>query len=249
MVNLDFLKRPQLKEPADLPPHELKINARARRVSLKITSEGVLQLVLPHKRHHKEGLQFLKSRLDWIEKHRATGHLIDPALVETPVLPEVIHLKALEESWNIHYVHSNRFGVRRLNSETLRVAGDLEDFEGIQRAMLKWLRLHALKTLAPKLELIAENYGFKHSGFRFKHQKSIWGSCSQRHEISLNAKLLFFPFEWTRYVLIHELCHTHHFNHSPAFWDLVSRFEPEYKRIKTELKSANKLLPTWIRKS
>jgi predicted metal-dependent hydrolase len=64
--------------------------------------------------------------------------------------------------------------------------------------------------------------------------------------ISLNYKLLFLPQPLMRYVLIHELCHTIHMNHSSKFWQLVNKFEPNYKNLDPQLREAWKITPSWL---
>ena len=64
--------------------------------------------------------------------------------------------------------------------------------------------------------------------------------------ICLNYKLLFLPPQITRYVLIHELCHTVHMNHSKEFWQLVKKNDPLYKQWDHDLKNANQYIPQWL---
>ena len=67
--------------------------------------------------------------------------------------------------------------------------------------------------------------------------KSLWGSCSEKGAISLNWRLSTAPLEVLEYVVIHELAHLRHLNHSKSFWSLVSRFCPEYKKQEAWLKN------------
>ena len=78
-------------------------------------------------------------------------------------------------------------------------------------------------------------------------QKSFWGSCSAEGRVSLNWRLVAAPGEVLRYVIIHELAHLKHLNHSPAFWALVARFCPRYRQheswLKTHQEALSFLLP------
>ena len=69
-----------------------------------------------------------------------------------------------------------------------------------------------------------------------QHLKSRWGSCSSNANIKLNTALLFTTPEILEYVIIHELCHRVHMNHSTKFWDLVQQHYPNYKIVKKKLK-------------
>jgi hypothetical protein len=80
-----------------------------------------------------------------------------------------------------------------------------------------------------------------------RRQKTRWGSCSSRGTISLNAKLLFLPPPLVDHLLLHELCHTRHMDHSPAYWTCVAGFEPDYRRLENEVTRGNRYVPAWFR--
>ena len=71
---------------------------------------------------------------------------------------------------------------------------------------------------------------------KFRGQKTIWGSCSPDNTISLNYKLIVAPIQVVDYVLIHELAHIRHKNHSRTFWDLVEQFTDHRQFSKEWLK-------------
>ena len=77
-------------------------------------------------------------------------------------------------------------------------------------------------------------------------QKTCWGSHSSTGTISLNYCLMFLEARQLRYVMIHELCHARHMNHSPGFWRLVGSFEPDYRRLDKALNTCWKRIPTWV---
>lgn len=69
-----------------------------------------------------------------------------------------------------------------------------------------------------------------------KSYKSRWGCCDRNKNLSFNSLIFMLPPELQRYVIVHELCHTVHFNHSADFWNLVSFYFPGYKKIRRDLK-------------
>lgn len=75
-----------------------------------------------------------------------------------------------------------------------------------------------------------------------KDQKTRWVSCSSLHNLNFNWRLLMAPPEVLDYVVVHELCHLTHMNHSREFWNMVERVMPEYKERRKWLREQGGLL-------
>ncbi len=78
--------------------------------------------------------------------------------------------------------------------------------------------------------------GHSYKTLSIRDQKSRWGSCSSRGTLSFNYRLIFAPPRVLDYVVVHEICHMTHMNHSKDFWDLVEQIMPDYKIHKKWLK-------------
>lgn len=123
-------------------------------------------------------------------------------------------------------------GIKRLAAKTKRLdsntvtAPDTESFH-------QWRR--KLDVLIP---LIEDEMGLKGNKYALRFMTSRWGSCSpSRRNISLNSCLARMSEECTHYVIVHELCHLVHPDHSPAFWRHVERYFPDYRRVRAYLRT------------
>lgn len=87
-----------------------------------------------------------------------------------------------------------------------------------------------------RIEHYCSIYSFVIEKVVFRPYKSQWGSCSSKSRIGLHYKLSLLPEHLSDYVIVHELCHTIHFNHSKSFWSLVGELCPEFKAHRKALK-------------
>lgn len=101
----------------------------------------------------------------------------------------------------------------------------------------KFIKKEAHRLILPLIEKWAEITGLKPLKISFRRQKSRWGSCSGRGSISLNINLVSLPLRTIEYVIVHELCHLKHHNHSKAFWEEVEKFLPDYRTLRDKLRT------------
>jgi len=130
--------------------------------------------------------------------------------------------------------------------EHYQVCGPIHQPLGIASILQHILMLKALNHLPRWLQKISLETGLSYSQIKVRQQATRWGSCSAKQVINLNAKLLFLPGILVRYVLLHELCHTRHLNHSNEYWALLKKFDPDYLQHQKALRTAMEHLPGWV---
>jgi hypothetical protein len=114
------------------------------------------------------------------------------------------------------------------------------------RKLRRWVRRRAWQSFPVLLGEISIRTGLGFNKLSIRSQKTRWGSCSVRGNISLNDQLLFMPPATVEYLMVHELCHTRHLNHSKAFWELVEQHCPEYRRHEKLLGKPHNWVPDWF---
>lgn len=114
---------------------------------------------------------------------------------------------------------------------------DTQDENAVRQAIRQGLSRLALVRIREKLEMYAPRLGVEYGRVAIRDQRSRWGSCSAKHNLNFNWKLIMAPPQALEYVVIHELCHLIEFNHSARFWRLVEGQMPEYEAWKKWLKA------------
>uniref|UniRef100_UPI0026039E79 M48 metallopeptidase family protein n=1 Tax=uncultured Alistipes sp. TaxID=538949 RepID=UPI0026039E79 len=106
-----------------------------------------------------------------------------------------------------------------------------------EREQTEALRRAAQADLPPRIERLARQKGLRYAGLTIRAARTKWGSCSGRNTISLNLYLMTLPEHLRDFVILHELCHTVHHDHSPRFHALLDRLTGgREKELARELK-------------
>lgn len=134
------------------------------------------------------------------------------------------------------FLRQKRDWLRRVMSRMEVRQQELSQVQVLSETEVEALRNRAAQDLPSRTQMHAQRMGVSFGKVTIRLQKSRWGSCSAKGNISLNALLMLAPEKVRDYVVIHELCHRRHMNHSPAFWDEVERWMPDYRIARNWLK-------------
>ncbi len=230
---------------AALPEVEWRINARAKRLRLTIKS-GRVWVTIPPRTSQATVKKFLKDTESWLNSQWQKQQALklkhpdlagsDPARTSLPQSQQTLILPALTQTWYLDV--SDRYSRLKAHGNILHVP------ESKAVASLKnWVKQQAEGYLPDRLAELADQYGFHYSGCTVRHARGRWGSCSRQGKINLNAALILLAPELLDYVLLHELCHTRQFNHSPLFWAEMLAVCPSYISNRRALKHIE--LPLW----
>jgi len=238
------------------PCYQLRISARAKHARITIKPSRQIEVVLPLGMAKSEADKLVLQQQQWIS--RTLMRMQQQAPVMKEALPTNIELLAIGKKIQVVYVAMQKKPFI-WNQETLQlsVSNDaicsdtacsdtaFSDEAGVPKLLRDWLKIYAKEYLPDLLKKVAADMNVDYRAVSVRLQKSRWGSCSMRGNISLNAKLLLLPPEVVRYVLVHELSHLKHMNHSAVFWHYVEKFEPNYSEKRSELRRLSMGLPRW----
>ncbi len=227
------------------PPWDVRISRRARRLSMRVFPGGRVEVVVPPGVGIPTIERFVARHREWAERRSREFTLAAPAEVEAR--PIRVELAAAGRSWSIDYAPGRGRRVREHAPGELCVqVADPTDREQVGSSLFSWLLERAYEYLEPRLLAVSLEIGIDYRELQLRRQRSRWGSCSASGAISLNVCLMFQRPEVVRYLLVHELCHRRHMNHSPRFWGLVESFEPEWRALDAELLAGWNRVPAWV---
>ena len=228
---------------------ELRRSSRARRLSVRVHRDARVEVVAPPRLGERAIADFLARHADWIRRRRSAALRDRPPPVPFP--PPQLELAAFGETWRVHLAGGRgrpRVAARpsAVGPGLLELQGDGTQPEAQRRALLRWLQQHAAERLGQLLAAAAREHGFSFARMALRRQRTRWGSCSARGTISLNLCLVFQRPAVVHYLLVHELSHTRHMNHSRAFWHCVAEHCPDWRRLDAELLQGWRHVPGWI---
>lgn len=223
----------------------MRESARARRLSIKVYPRGKVEVVVPKRTRPGVVEAFVTENQAWICRARdafAAEHKPEPF-----VLPQSIELPAVASTVTVRYLPQEGKTVRfRFGDNCLTLSGRVEDEKACIGAIRRWLGNYAKQEFASRLQALSALTGIGYSKMQVRAQRTCWGSRSSSGTLSLNLCLLFLEPELLRYLMLHELCHGRHMNHSKRFWGLLGRFEPSYRKLDRALTDAWKSVPAWL---
>jgi predicted metal-dependent hydrolase len=230
-----------------LEPWQLRRSERARRLTARVFVTGRVEIVVPQRASERRIREFVHEHRAWIERKVAAARARQQLVPVESFPPATIELRAFGESWRLHLAAG--VGAPRVSSVRaglLTVRGEAGDRKALQRCLVRWLSEQVRRHLEPELQSLARTHDLRYSRLAVRRQRTRWGSCSRSGTISVNACLAFQRPEVVRYLLLHELAHTRHMNHSARFWDCVAGLCADWQALDRELSSGWRNVPQWV---
>ena len=233
-------------EPGDSPGFSVRKSKRARRLSIKVYPRGRVEVVVPQRTSARDVQAFVDANRDWTERSKESFAEVLPP--EPFVLHNRIELPAIGAVYRVRSQRrvSAQSVTYRCHDGVVTLSGRTGDDRECVDALKRWLASVARKEFLPRLQALSVETDNPFQRMHVRGQRTCWGSHSSSGTISINYCLLFLDTALVRYLMIHELCHARHMNHSSRFWRLVGRFEPGYRRLDKALGESWKAIPAWL---
>lgn len=209
-----------------------------RSLRISISSRGIVKITLPPWAPYKLAVEFAFSKRDWIIKNR-------------PDIAPIVHQTRVGKAHHLVFVPTLHLQIPRTQVKGNQVIvslppGVLHTDPKIQQlantAAVRALKAEAGQLLPPRLEQLAQQYGFSYKSVVIKRLSSRWGSCDRQMNIALNCYLMQLPWHLIDYVLIHELTHTRVMAHGPKFWAELGQYVPNLQAVRKEIRASRPAL-------
>lgn len=210
------------------------IRSKRKSVSVGVDSLGRVTVRAPLRYPEDKITAFLAEKEEWILKHqkrmRATGiYLPENGL-------DGYGLLLLGERYILTLDDGKRV---RLNEAEKRIFLPRENAE---QRLKRWLKENAKRIFTQATRMRADEMGVSYQSVTISSATTRWGSCTGDNRLRFSYRLLYAPKPVIDYVIVHELCHTLHHDHSPRFWAAVESVIPDYKDKRKWLKDRGALL-------
>jgi predicted metal-dependent hydrolase len=212
-----------------------RVSAKSRNIRIEIRSPREVVLVIPRHAPKYAAREFLKSREGWIQqkiaemRQRHADMPLDPQRLNWDNRDR-IPLRGVDMSVRVVSASLRNISVR-VDSETISVfcpSAQLGGRPKLERVLRQEMQRLARQDAQRLMNEEATRLGLRAGEPRIADQKTLWGSCAADGGISLSWRLVMAPPAVFRYVVIHELCHIRHHDHSDAFWALVEKQMPDF---------------------
>jgi predicted metal-dependent hydrolase len=203
-------------------PYRLVRNPRSRHVRMTLTPEG-LRVSAPVRLPERDVQRALLSREQWLLRH---SDLLLPSA--PPALADGMSLPFLDGEVELGVRISSRPSVR-FRPEDGRLSVDAPAPEAIRALVERGYRGVARDWFARACADHGARIGVLPHAITIRDPRTRWGSCSARGTVSFSWRLLMAPARVAEYVVVHELAHLVHLDHSPAFWACVDHARPDHR--------------------
>jgi hypothetical protein len=206
--------------------YQLKRNARSRHLRLRVEPDGVVVVTAPKRTPKRLVDEFVNRQSRWVKRQQNKIALLQSAYPTLDWREQIVSYLG-----TLYYIRfdpdvEEKVHLKNGAARVHPVTGLERD---MQKTLLQWLKQQAKLHIPERVRFWAASMATPYTKVALRQQKSRWGSCSTQGNLNFNWRLIHFELDVIDYVVIHELAHVRHHNHSRQFWQLVAEHDPAYK--------------------
>jgi predicted metal-dependent hydrolase len=205
--------------------YTLKTSTRAKNIRIAINPKGEVTVTKPRLIPMFAVKRFIKQHQNWIDRN-----LTKIKARQTKLKPNTLYYKG--KLYQFKYLP----GTFKITLHHPNLTVSAYSRPSAIRQLIKKLQQQSRQTITEQTKKYAAKMKLTYKKIRFKDQKTRWGSCSSQKNLNFNWRLIMTPPSVLTYVVIHELAHLRHMNHSRKFWDFVEKYDPDYRENRRWLK-------------
>jgi len=197
---------------------------------------GNVEIRVPKDTAEKNVLQFLEDKWDWVlkssnEMKEKTGEQ------KSKNYEHGENFLYLGDAYPIHVFPNIEIkqDYVEFTEEVLNVHVKQHEDERIKQALKRFYYQQCKLLVEKRIQINQKNFKTKPRSIRISDNKSNWGSCDSKMQLTFNWKLAMAPLDVIDYVVVHEMCHMVHLNHDRSFWRLVGKIIPNYEKMQNWL--------------
>ena len=207
-------------------PVAIRRSSRRRTMELRVTRDSTIRVLCPASVTDQQIEEWIQSKSSWID-----AKLLANSKRQSIVLPTL----QTGASWlyrgqdlTLRIERSECSGLE-LKQDVLVVAVVDAERETILKLLRSWYLNQAHERFLQRTVLFADRLSVQPARMQLKAYRSMWGRCNGRGEVAYDWRVIVAPDRVLDYLVIHELCHLKHFDHSRSFWSLVESQQPDYR--------------------
>lgn len=204
------------------------IRSKRKTLSLTINENAELIIRAPKRLSIEKIQDFINEKENWINRKKR--------LIENQIKDVTSNHNKLLYLGNLFPINVKQNASKELFFTGEEFIANSIEPDSLSLSIKKWYKNKFKEIALPRVAYFANKHNLMVNQVRIKNQKTMWGSCSSKNNINLNYLLLMAPMGVIDYVIVHELVHTIHRNHSTDFWDSVESIMPEFQEHKRWLK-------------
>ncbi len=210
---------------------------KRKTLSIEVAAPSRITVIAPEGKSENEILETVKGKSKWIIQK----------LFEIKEMEYRKHKKEYVNGESLIYMGRNyslqiildekaSFAEAKLSRGRFYVNSNTKDQDIIKKALENWYRDKAKEKISERIKYYQGYFEVRPRKVVIKDQEKRWGSCTNNKDLLFNCKCIMAPSPVLDYIVVHEMCHMVHMNHSKEFWHLLKRVLPDYEQRKNWLR-------------